>query len=218
MPAGKISVVTHRVKTSRRGESVGRNEVKRMVKRAINYGKEKKHYDLNFEDIDVIDTGNTALLTGVTNEDSDTTRIGDRITMQSLEYKFRVVPQATASKMRLVLLQWKQDSSNAPTLSTLFEQGGTYTLGFDNWDEMKSNAHQILFDRTYNLAGSASNGARYITGRVKLFGKKIPKKQIQFDNSASSGWDHIYAIVFSDKATSGGPLLDYSSRLIYTDA
>lgn len=188
----------------------------KRVQRVLHREAERHHYDVGPNALSPSTTVNFANLTSVGQGDTDITRTGDRIRMAKLIYKYTLRPNATAACLvRLVLFQYNEDTGGTGVTTETDVLETSNTIGMYNWDEVRSNKITILYDKHFNLP--ASGDQHYINRTVVLYGKKLPRKNIQFDNTATTGNGHIYAMWFCD-AASNLPSAVYVSRLEFYDS
>lgn len=192
----------------------------RRIRQEMGRTKEQKHYDVGLYTVDAIDTADIALLTGITQGDTDLTRDGDRAVLKSVHVRMHVTAAATSQILRVIYFRWNQSTTDTiPTTGHILESATNAVNMPYNWDNLRMGMFKILSDRTYYMPASALGADKsFRTFLVQFYPKRFGKKPIQFDNTTVTGTGHIYQLIVSDKATSNGPSVKYYSRAVFTDS
>lgn len=191
---------------------------KKAVKNLISRRMELDYYDngLNGSAIGTIATIQGGFSTpnqGV----ADGQRVGDKIMIKEFDFKFNLIFGDPTQVVRIILFRWYEDNTVAPTAAQILQN----PLGFSvnsgiNHDNIKKGLFHIMVDRTYALSGTGSTAS--IARTIKVFGRRLGRKGIEFNNGLVTGNNHIYALFISDSTAAPNPTLNWYSRLTYTDA
>lgn len=171
-------------------------------------------------------------LTQVTQGTTDTSRIGDKIHIHSIEIRHRTYLKMNAPPtsdgqnqciVRMILFQWKDDS--VPTETDILEPigGNIYTISPYNHD--RKVKRKVLFDRTFVISAqiSATAGHEYAVRDQVMIKKYISLKKlpgegitVNYQAASTNGVNKIYMIYFTDTTP---PTLNVSGtiRLNFTD-
>lgn len=189
---------------------------KAEVKRLISAAKEKKYYQLTFSS-GVDTTGTVVDCTPIPQGDSDSHRDGDEATIQEVDFSLLVRGADSTNLVRVVLVQWYQ--STTPTLANVI-QGYE---GSANLDFIRPTVHDtrktfhVMYDRTFSLNDNSTGSA---DGYQILVKKKLTpgRKKIQYTAGSTSGFNKIYALMFSDSGAAANPTPYGVVKTLYTDS
>lgn len=190
--------------------------VRKIVRDEIKKLAETKHHDTNLA-INVANSTFAYDCTDMVQDNTDTSRNGDKVMLQSI-YLTAVLGGATTGIInRIMLVQWHDNSAdNSINQGDIFQ---FFTTSFDantvnsplNIDQ--SPKYTILMDRRYPIQPAYAGASNEHVLRVYL--KKGFRKKINFNEAVTSGQNKIYLCVFSDSATAGA--LNGYVRVRYTD-
>lgn len=192
-----------------------RKPIGKKILKVLHTLAERKHYPYYSNAIDVVDTGTFSKMTGVPQGTTDVTRIGDRLEISNLKVRYDIKPAVTEANLRVIVFQYLEDDATAPVLGSVLETG--VVNAFANWDEVRSNKVKIMYDRMLRVPASSDADVFAKETRLNFYGKKVPRKFIQFDNATSTGNNHVYCLLLSDKATTGGPTVNLRWELEFYD-
>ncbi len=154
--------------------------------------------------------------TQIAQGDSEGQRDGSIIQPITLEfdYEVRMGTGDVTNMTRVMLIQWKQDSSAVlPTMGTIYEDAiNTPPLSPYSFNKFPGN-FRILYDRVHYLSDDSNVS---VGRRVKLTQRNLPTK-IKFNNTLNSGRNKIYLIFWSDSTVIPHPNIIYSGMLKYVD-
>lgn len=224
----------------RRGHKVYRKkgaklspEQMREVKAVLGKAIEMKYFDFGFANTAFTSTPSFYLMTSIPQGPSDKQRVGDRIDIRSLECFFQATGGDIYNTIRVVIFKWKQDSAGVtPTAADLYdatasgaeyvmcpvpalEQDKKFTICYD---------HTISLSQTYTFTSTGATTTVIPTAdsvktwKVKLFGKRLGPKNINFNPGLSTGWGHYYLAVATDSAITPNPGVYFNCRVKYHDA
>lgn len=174
------------------------------------------------------------LLTDMTQNITDTTRLGDEITLKSIELMMFFYNPSTAvsipySNVRVIVFQYIADPATAPAIAKMFlvsnASGGDYgAMNSFNQDYVPSIYH-ILYDKLFHLSVGTTNAANY--GATPSYAKqlrfKVPlkyaKKKLQFISAGATLTNGIYLLVTASQgATTDNAVYLYNATIKYTDS
>lgn len=164
-------------------------------------------------------TGSLALLNGLTPGTGATERIGQKITIRSLEYRgynYVTPTDGTDQLQRIILVLDRQANASALTIAGVLQSANVYSpRNLQNRKRFK-----ILYDKTFNLNASAEAGSR----RFTKFYMKLRRPIITDYNTGNAGTvadivtNSLYLINLGTNpagATAGGSISWI--RMRYTD-
>lgn len=215
MPTPGTRPVVMRSGTFRRGLGYYQKyEVNKIVNKKMRKVGEPHHYD-KVATPTVVSGGTITSLSDMAVGDTDITRTGDRIDPRSLTVKFTMRGNTNArNSYRVVLLRWHpDDASEAPTLAGIFESTTYLDISPYNWDDRSK--FTILHDTRGQASDDKSSKDFLRNWTAKIYGKKL--KKIQYDNTATSGVNNLYIVMWANEATNG-PVISYYSRLAFKDS
>lgn len=183
-----------------------------VAKRAILRNAEDKYVDTSNTGQSI--STNMLLLSSTVQGTADSgQRIGDEITIRNLELYFQLKVGSTNANIRVVVFQWKLDTTitGAPTNSAVLQTTGTLSelVSSYNHDEM-SRSFTILYDQSFGLNTVDNNT---VFRRLKLY---PTTKKIHYVNGSTTGIGHIYMYLFSDNVVNLAQC-NYYTRLNFVD-
>lgn len=159
------------------------------------------------------------------------TRIGDKIRVESWYLTFNLLLQAPTvyDIARITVVQYKSNPDGATAQASFINQyfnsasaASTYQpLSLVDWDNMAD--FRTLYDKTFNLTSALAGGASpaaLSTGKrvtIKVIPPKVGKDITYFGGGSIPSTNEIFAI-FQSRSNAGTTVMEYNSRLIYTDA
>lgn len=160
-------------------------------------------------------------LTEVIPGTTDTTRIGDKIHIHSIELRGMLNMNIVAGDVldvpyRVIIFQWKDDST--PGVNDILETASVYSA-FDHDRKIK---RRILYERCgvfsvknvqyYTIANKISTPLKAFINLKRSVNGGI---QVNFQTAVTTGVNKIYMMVIIDDADTIG--LVYNVRINYTD-
>lgn len=197
----------------RKPESVGKK-----IKKAIEKAKEKKFFDTSALGAGSVisTTPFISRLSSIPQGPGDSERIGDAITVTSIEHRLTAT-WAANSMLRVIVFQWKADNTTAPTVTSILETN----VGGTNWyvaPYCHDTASQYRIIDDFHLEGTTSGFPVGVSYR-KYFGKKF-SKDLRFLAAGTDGYNAIYYLMVSNQSAGGGlgPSVVNRTRINYSDA
>lgn len=148
-------------------------------------------------------------------------RVGAKITLESIYFKFLIAKSDNTNYIRLVFFQWFADAGNdMPTWNQLYQYyTGTNPAGMPELlsplriSAGAQNNFKIIMNKEFIL--DDDDPIQLISGYID----KGFKKSIMFsDTNTAHGQNHIYMLIVSDSGVTTHPTLSGYTRLKYTDA
>lgn len=190
---------------------------RQMVLKALRSVAEHKYHDViyQFDGTDgyVSSTSLVLRLSEVPQGSTDVERIGDKLTMTSLEFRFTSYPIVDiktndTSTYRITVFLWKDDT--VPSVYNIYESSGG-AGAIDQFPGCWPFTHdtaikrKILYDKTISTVG-ASTATQIVGCDNKTFQQhtviiplyKMKKNTIWFENGSLNGVNKIYAIITGD--------------------
>jgi len=158
---------------------------------------------------------------------ADTNRIGDALTWRGwIDLRYQWIIADTANLVRLMVVQWKAQSTGTPfpTYADVLLTGpsGGYDV-FSQYNHDNRHNYVILFDRTHKLIGNSAAATTPNTSVSEVFRHvKVPltkaKKVAQFIGGGSQGTNRLFLIYMSDSAAATHPTLTYTTKVCFADS
>lgn len=213
-PAGK--------RRYRRSSTVYVRKPKSLAKKAYSLAK-KVNYKVNKEELKYVDTtvsganmDNTGLvqhLTSISESTNPTGRIGRKVCLRSIYFKYSQIYLGEAQALtRVLIINWK-DNRNGVAPSPLDVLQTVAPTADRNIQTAKS--FNVLYDKVHNLIADQSNKQVY----RKVF--KRLRSTVQWDGPGASSdltYGHLFILFLSDHGTVDFPQITYSVRVRYVDA
>lgn len=187
---------------------------KMQVDRQIQKGVEFKFVDREVG-VSVLDVGYIDLLAGnnISQGIGDSDYIGQRIDLQTLMINMSVytptsgvTPNDETNFMRVIIFQWKDDST--PTVQELLSAPSNY---LSCYNVSKRQSYKVLWDKIFSITRVGTN-AKSISLKTSNFARVMT-----FNNVGVSQKNQIYLLAISDSTAATNPILQYYSRVYYTD-
>ncbi len=154
-------------------------------------------------------------LTATTNGTTDITRIGDRITLHSLEFNWSAIVADSSNIVRAIVFQWiPDDASDAPTLSKLLAQASTPVNSPFNHDS--AFKAKILYDHRVILTTYEICRGDKVLLMLDTPGRGI-NPQVQYSAGSSTGMRNLFLCLVSDSGPSPQPQVDFVARCNWFD-
>jgi len=167
----------------------------------------------------------TDIAQGVT----DTTRVGDELTLKHIQVRGCVFNGATnnTNDIRIIVFQYK-NSDNAPIMDNLLQNSvisGTTRSAYSARAQDYMNEYIVLFDRVWHteigIPGAANYGqsgaySYYLNFTVPL---KYAKKKIQYEAATNAAVNGIYVMCIGSQASgASNPTVALQWAVSYSDS
>lgn len=215
---------------------------KKQVKKIVSSEIETKHFYDGVAPFAVSNAGVISQLSLVPQGVQVAQRIGDSINLQKLTLNFDcIASQATLgnwlagdayNNLRMIVFRWYENTvSTFPSVSDVLNTTtAAYTyLSPLNMDRIEAGIVHIVHDQTYILENTpywngtttlfaSGQSSIHNTMNKQLYGRKLGKKKIFFNNNATTATNHLYLLCISDSSATPHPYAQYSFDLNYSDA
>lgn len=188
---------------------------KSYVKMQLAKNIENKYQDIARIGDNIDYNGRIDRFTGVIQGQSDTTRLGDKLTIKSLHLSYYAVSTDPNQTFRLIIFQWYPNTTLAPPIAAdiLALTGAASAISqYYVWDIL--NQFNILYDKVHVL-NDASTTSIHKKIKVNL---KYAKKLINFTAATQEGSNHLYMLRISDVTGTNLVSSNFVSRFIFEDA
>lgn len=155
-------------------------------------------------------------------------RIGDKISIVAIDFRFGLFYGDTTNYVRLTIFQF-HDMSDAtgpfPDQDTIFEAGplntGQVDL-FSQYDLNVKSTYTVLWDKTYKMIGNAALGYALTDTSLHVAHIKVPmtkaRKTIEYDFNSGQAKNRIFFVARSDSAVGIlDPTIAWSCTFSYRD-
>lgn len=188
---------------------------KSYVKMQLAKNIENKYQDIARIGDNIDYNGRIDRFTGVIQGQSDTTRLGDKLTIKSLHLSYYAVSTDPNQTFRLIIFQWYPNTTLAAPIAAdiLALTGAASAISqYYVWDIL--NQFNILYDKVHVL-NDASTTSIHKKIKVNL---KYAKKLINFTAATQEGSNHLYMLRISDVTGTNLVSSNFVSRFIFEDA
>lgn len=185
---------------------------KRYVKRQISKSVENKYITTYVSGTGVINSGNVFPLITISQGLTDQNRIGDRVTMKRLTFRYNISTGDSTNQVRVIIFQYKAVNFLSLTPSVVLNGSSPTYLSQYNWDGRSQFA--VLYDKTH--AVNTDLPSRTFVGRAKM---KWAKRQIMFQAGSSTvAANSLFLLMISDSSATPHPTIDGEFNFFFTDA
>jgi len=195
---------------------------KQQVKQLILSTQEVKFIDTALYATAATTTAQQFAIASIPQGDTDSTRDGDRVKLQHLEFRFDTYLQGTGgtndftNTVRLTFYQYRPMSSGShPVIADIYQDSNSVaqapTFSPVNWDNRAD--FKILYDNRFLLSGNGPSLVGVNVVRIPL------KGSIQWVSGSNTvGQNQLFYIISSDSLVASHPLFNIKTRVTYTDA
>lgn len=194
-----------------------RKAVNTQIKRVISRQQEKKFKDFSLTPTNLTTSGLSYVCSATLQGDGFDARTGDEVMAKRFHLNYQFLCADTTNFCRIMVIQWHEDNAVSVPSSAIILQDPTNLPWLSPVNEFNTQAKRftVMYDRTHSIA---LNGTPNVLHRVKLFGKKIPRKRLEYGNGVVTGVDQIYVFAWSDSIAASHPTLGLYTRFEYTDS
>jgi len=199
---------------------VQRSVLKSIVETTVRRNLEVKYH--RTDNSTTIPTGAPTIvaLSDVVQGTTDITRIGDSITLQSLEGRYYFSARSNAgntinyvspSYTRCMIVQWFPSTSTVVGTDILQT---SYVLDFPTHDTRQQ--FRVLYDKMFHVTAGTSDQARMGSFRVSF--NKSRSKKIQYVGGGTTGSNKIFALFWSNNdGVASVPSYSMCCKLTFSD-
>lgn len=198
-------------------QKVAREEAKKAVK----VQAEHKYFDSITSATQIDWSGTNAVFNmtynplstaNITQGTDDVNYIGKKIRLVFLTIRGKLTIADTTNMMRCIILQTK--TNNTPTLAGVLQSVGNVRAPLAPYERQFNDQWNIIRDKTY-IMDQVRNSIVYF--KIKIPSTKF--RQMAFSNASGTiEKGGIYMCWISDSGVASHPILEYYSRLTFTDA
>lgn len=181
------------------------------IKTAIRKNIETKYHDVTISEA-VSTVASIGSLTDVSQGQTDTTRIGDKLTIRGLSGRASMLGADASNLIRIIIFQWHHTDSVAPVIADILSSSGDPRSNFVHDTQ---NQYTVLYDKLFTLTSAGDKLVRAWIFRPRL---KYAKKTINYSAGSTVGSNKIYRLFLSDSGASVHPSFNWSCRFYYDDA
>lgn len=191
--------------------------LKAMIKAELKKNIETKYSNQNHSLVSVDNTGVIYDLTPIPQGTQDIQRIGDEITVKSLQVRLNAIAGDVTNFLRMVIFQWIPNDANPPTVANILNgQGGTVALVSAYYqNDTLGNNYIVLYDKVFTMSQTGNTAA---ISRNLYCPMKYAKKRVQFNAATTEGQNKFYVILVSDSAAASHVGIDLVTRMTFSDA
>lgn len=147
---------------------------------------------------------------------SGSQRTGDKIHIKQMQIRMSLIYGDATNYIRCIFFQWiPNTATQAPTAGAILDNPANGILTPMN-QVNQGVLFRPLLDRTYSLVSSGSNAVLFRAFR--LYGSRLGRKTLQFNPAATTGFNQIFCLAFSDSAAAPTPGLSIITNTTYVDA
>jgi len=203
----------------------------RGVQRLIDRNTELKYFQYNSTATNVT---TTATLTGIpfdvpqaTTSSTDVVRIGDAIKLKSsLDFRYTVFVGDTTNLVRVMIIQWKAQSTAAPfpTAADILLAGPSGAVDVhSHYSHDERFNIGFLYDKVHSMVGDAGAATTpYTTSSQITVNKRISlrraAKNVQYRGGGGQGINRLFLLYVSDSNAVAHPTIVYATKMKFTDA
>jgi len=182
-----------------------------LVRKELSQQIEPKHFDVAFSSTAGSGGSGVLYLSAIPQGTTDITRVGDRLTLRSLEARWDTVYADATNIVRFILFQWIGDAvTDVPAITDILESV-PYVFSAYNWDIR--HKVRILHDETVSLADV---GPKVHQGKVKIGLANTQQRFLAASTNIEAGG--LFALFVSDSAAIAHPVYNLYTRVAYNDA
>lgn len=153
-------------------------------------------------------------ITAITQNISGSNRIGDQVKIDSIWAHEQLICGDATNFVRIVWFQWFQNTATiVPTLGAILQNPAVPTFSPINETNVDGKLFRVISDKCYSMTTSGANQCLSIKKRLKP-----PRKIIEFNPTATTGFNHVYCYVVSDSIAAPNPTHQAMFRTQFTDS
>lgn len=184
--------------------------VNKSVKTALNKNIELKYRDVN----SVLSVDYTGyfydLSTYITQGITDSTRVGDKLTMRSLELNYNITNGDTTNQVRVIVLRLKSLASSLTALTQILTNTSSVYAPLSTYLHDSRSQFVIHYDKLHTV--DTYNPIKAFKTKIKMTSKT------EYNGAGTDGYHHIFLLAISDSGAVTHPSLTWYTRMNYVDA
>lgn len=208
----------YRKRSFRRGNKKTYIIAKKAARSVIRQQLETKYFDFDTT-ASISYSGAIYQLTGMTQGSTDLERVGDKVSIKSLQIRGAVEIGDTTNIMRVIVFQFLSDSATTPAFADVLQNfylANTNAPLAPYAKDFAGYTTAILWDKTFNLHANQPQLLFDCMLTSKDFVKKA-RKNIQYQGGGQNGVGNLYLLAVSDSAAISHPGITFVSRFRYLD-
>lgn len=154
--------------------------------------------------------GNPTIGTGVND------RIGNVIHSKRIKARFTVINGTTAgvgeiNDCRIMVLQWKAVSPNAPTIPEILTLNGGFMDSTSLYVNTMSSSFNVLYDRVFTV--NPTDGPKHFSINLSKYIHKI-----SYNSGTTAGYNNFFMLLWSDSSVLNHPIFNFTLKHYFEDA
>lgn len=156
-------------------------------------------------------------------ESTSSHRIGNTIIPVAIQMNYTINCADSYNVFRVILFQWLINSDESPTVGDIVMGTGTANSTLQMYNYHNKNNYKILYDQTHILSTNAGNNYTVVR-HVRIPNSKLKIKRWVYEGDNENGFSAklqkggIYYMLCSDSTIVPHPTINWSCRLLFTDA
>lgn len=148
---------------------------------------------------------------------ADSQRTGDRLTLKNIQSRISIIGADATNVIRLIFFQWYQNTATSTPVIGSILQNPTYSwVSAINDTNQDAGLFRIIYDKTYQLSLSGNNQG--LVKKLNFYGRRLPRKSLQFNPANTTGFNQVYCLAVSDSVAVTHPSVLVYSRTTYVDS
>jgi len=197
-----------------KGKPNGKPVTKKQVEQMIRGEQEIKFLDV-VNSISISYGGTVVSLSDLGQGSTNITRIGNKITPRSLQWRMTLTCADSYNIVRFIVFRWNQRFSlDPPDTSDILQLVNSTNAVNAPYTFDERAAFKIIHDETITMVLSTSRNTFYVQGDLRLKQKEID----YFGSSTTDVMNGYYCMFISDSSVTTHPAANYYFRLQYADS
>lgn len=188
---------------------------KREVKKIMERDSESKWAQGSINGVSIGVSPTVSLLTLIPQGSSVNQRTGDRVKVQHLELRYRIVYGDNYNYFRVIIFQWHPVS--VPLASDILNSGVSGDIDPTSmYNPQNSQQYSIILDKQYDMTNGSSTSIYAHNYSATL--RRGYQKLMTFSTTAGvTSTNCFYMLAFSDSIAVAHPAISLALRTVYTD-
>jgi len=196
-----------------------KHEIKQEIKAEMLREQEVKIFDVNVSATSVGAGATLIPLSNMAQGVGRSQRVGDSASLIGLNMTYEIV-QLNAdiySDTRVIIFQWFPNTALlVPVLADILQNTAAIGLYSQyNWENR--DQYRILYDRLHSQSGLAT--APTSTSNESVLNRRVgvQRKLMEFAIASTTGSNQLYVLWISDSSIAPFPIINFTSRVKFTD-
>ncbi len=198
------------------GKALSKRQTKQVKRIAQSLGEKNRNTTIQNAVLPEADDLLVVDLIAIAQGDGTGQRVGAEINSAGIELEYMFFGTGVEQVVRLMLVQWKEDTQTAvPTAVLLFTASASTNAPLSDTSYENRKSFKVLYDKSHALGVTGNEVA---TRRVRIPGSKMLQKII-FNGTATTGFNHVFLIAWSSELVAGSPAaLSFVNTLRFYDS